>query len=462
MKAVTEFFHCYKSEIEKITKASVTASANIFSDNESVIPANFAKANTITGHGEMAEEALTLIDKLSGKNASVIGRTNVKNGADRLVNGTQIQTKYCQSGKKCINSCFDQNTGTFRYFNPDGTPMQIEVPSDKYLKAIEAFKAKISAGKVPGVTNPDDAYKYIRKGKLTYQQALNLCKPGTVESLTYDAATGFIYCSFALGISFLTTYIICYAQTKNKKDALNAALAAGIQVFGLAFMGHILASQLARTTLIKQLIPVSTYLVKALGYKSARNIFNAIRGSAATKQLAKILRSNFVTSAITFVVFSIPDTYNIFASRISGAQYIKNMLSLVGTMSTAGGGTLITSIAVAKIGAATGTTLNPGIGTAIGIGGGFIGGMIGGTAVKTLGDKVREDDSVTLTRMFNGIVLNLVYEYMLQEAEIDILIKKLNTVKAKEFKNCLRNCLQRKHRIKRSMLLYGISLMRLF
>lgn len=85
---------------------------------------------------------MTLIDKLSGKNASVIGRTNVKNSADRLVNGTQIQTKHCQSGKKCINSCFDQNTGIFRYFNPDGTPMQIEVPSDKYLEAIEAFKAK--------------------------------------------------------------------------------------------------------------------------------------------------------------------------------------------------------------------------------------------------------------------------------------------------------------------------------
>lgn len=456
--AISTFFKCYKSEVEKITRASVTVSANVFSDFESVIPANSARINKKTGHGEMAEEALTLIDKISGKKASVVGRTNIKDGADRVVEGVWIQTKYCSSGIKCVNDCFDKTTGAFRYFNLDGTPMQIEVPSDKYYEAINAFRSKILEGKVPGVTNPDDAYKYIRRGKLTYQQALNLCKPGTIESLTYDAATGVIYCSFALGISFLTTYVIYYAQTGNKKESLNAALAAGIQVFGLSFMGHILASQIARTTLTQQLMPISTYLVKALGYRTAQNIVNAIRamsgkgaisGVAATKQLAKILRSNVVTSLITFVVFSIPDTFNIFTRKISGAQYTKNMLSLAGTMATAGGGTLAASIGAAKIGAATGTTVSPGIGTAIGIGGGLAGGLIGGTAVKALGDRIREDDSVILSRMFNGVTLNLVYEYMLQEAEVDVLIEKLNEVKAKEFKQLFKKLISEKSQDKK-------------
>ena len=328
--------------------------------------------------------------------------------------------------------------------------MQVEVPSDKYYEAINAFRAKILEGKVPGVTNPDDAYKYIRRGKLTYQQALNLCKPGTIESLSYDAATGFVCCSFALGISFLTTYILCYTQTGDKKEALNAALIAGVQVFGLSFLGHILASQIARTTVTKQLIPISTYLVKSLGYKATQNIVNAIRamsgksaisGAAATNQLAKILRSNAVTSFVTFVVFSIPDTYSVFSRKISGAQYTKNMLSLVGAMASAGGGTLAVSIGAAKVGAATGTTISPGIGTAIGIGGGLVGGAIGGTAVKVLGDKVREDDSIILSRMFNGILLNLIYEYMLQESEIDVLIEKLNGIKSKEFKKFFKELL---------------------
>ena len=125
---------------------------------------------------------------------------------------------------------------------------------------------------------------------------------------------------------------ICFTQTGNKKRTLNAALVAGIQVFGLSFVGHILASQIARTTLTKQLIPLSTYLVKSLGFKATQNIVNAIRamsgkaaisGAAATKQLAKILRSNAITSIITFAVFSVPDTYNMFSRKISGAPIYK-------------------------------------------------------------------------------------------------------------------------------------------
>ena len=64
-----------------------------------------------------------------------------------------------------------------------------------------------------------------------------------------------------------------------------------------------------------------------------------------------------------------------------------------------------------------------GVGTAIGVGGGLVGGLIGGTAVKALGDKIREDDSMILSRMFNGVVINLVYEYMLQESELNVLIE---------------------------------------
>ena len=450
---VSNVFRFYKDETEKFTKEAILTSTGAFSDFESVVPANFAKVNTKTGHGEMAEEALTLMDKLKGKNAKVVGRDNAKNGPDRIVDGIWIQTKYCATGAKCIESCFDKTTGTFRYFNPDGSPMQIEVPSnpDMYTEAINTFRNKILEGKVPGVSNPDDAALYIRKGKLTYQQALNLCKPGTIESLTYDAATGAVYCSFALGISFLSTYIICYTQTGDKNQALNEAVTAGIQVFGLSFLGHVLASQVARTNLTKQLIPISTQLVKSLGFKTTQNIVNSVRamsgkaaisGSAATKQLAKILRSNVVTSVAVFAVFSVPDTYNMFAKQISGAQYTKNMLSLAGSMASAGGGTLATSLGAAKIAAATGTTIAPGVGTAIGLCGGLAGGLIGGTAIQVIGDQIREDDSVILSRMFNGILLNLIYEYMLQDSEVKALIEKLNSIKKKDFKGFFRRLLK--------------------
>lgn len=437
------FFKCYSEIYKKTIKEAAVSAENIFANLEAVIPENFSKVNTKTGHGEMAEEALTLLDKIQGKDAKVVGRTNEKNGADRIVNGVKIQTKYYSTGKGCINSCFDKTTGQLRYMTDTGKPMNIEVPKDKYAEAVNEFRKKILEGKVPGITDPNDASKFIKKGQLTYKQALNLCKPGTIESLTYDAATGAINCSFALGLTFLSAFILTYSKSGNKTEALNSAFAAGIQVFGLSFFAHVLTQQVARTALTKQLIPLSTYIAKSMGYKTVQSIVNAIRsmagksaisGSAAMKQLAKIIRSNVVTSIITFIVFSIPDTYNIFRKRLSTAQYTKNMLSLVGTMITSSGGTLATSLAAAKICGFTGTAIAPGVGTAIGISGGLLGGLAGAAVIKYVGDKICEDDTVIVGRLFNAIVANMIYEYMLTPNEIDVLVENLDAIKPKEFK----------------------------
>lgn len=58
------------------------------------------------GHGFAGEKANHLKDVLSGKDAQIVGGNNAKNGADRLVDGIYIQTKYCKTGSKCISECF--------------------------------------------------------------------------------------------------------------------------------------------------------------------------------------------------------------------------------------------------------------------------------------------------------------------------------------------------------------------
>lgn len=436
-----DFFKLYDDTYKSIIKESTVSASNVFSDLEAVIPENWAKVNTKTGHGEMAEEALTLLDKLEGKDAKVVGRTNVKNGADRIVEGIEIQTKYYSSGKKCIDACFDKD-GLFRYKTSQGNPMQIEVPKDKYAEAVNTFREKIIEGKIPGVTDPNDATKYVKQGKITYNQAKNLCKPG-ITSLIYDSITGAIYCTCAGGISFFATFLLCYIQTGDRKASFNAAFDAGIHVFGLSFAAHLLNQQVARTTLTKQLIPLSKYIVEKMGYKTTQAIVNSLRamagktaisGAAAAKQLAKILRSNVVTSLITIIAFSVPDTYKFFAKKSSGAQYTKNMLSLIATTAAAGGGTLGASVAAAKIAGAVGTSIVPGIGTAIGVAGGLIGGLAGGTVIKIAGDSIREDDSVIISRLYNSIVINLSIENMLSEKEVDELIEAFNEKKPKEYR----------------------------
>lgn len=120
------------------------------------------------GHGFAAERANTLYDKLTGHDAKVVGDDNAKNGADRIVDGVYIQSKYCATGSRCINECFEKDgNGTFRYMI-DGKPMQIEVPSDKYDEALKAMEEKIRNGQVKGVTDPEEAKNIVRKGHFTY------------------------------------------------------------------------------------------------------------------------------------------------------------------------------------------------------------------------------------------------------------------------------------------------------
>jgi hypothetical protein len=84
--------------------------------------------STERGFGILAEKANHYFDQLLLRNAQHVGGDNMKNGADRIVNGQYIQTKYCRGGAKSIDACFDK--GRFRYRGPDGRPMQIEVPRE--------------------------------------------------------------------------------------------------------------------------------------------------------------------------------------------------------------------------------------------------------------------------------------------------------------------------------------------
>ena len=99
----------------------------------------------------------------------MIGGDNERNGPDRLVDGVQIQSKYCSSGANCIAECFED--GKFRYFNADNSPMQIEVPSDMYEAAVKAMEERIRSGQMKGVSDPAKAREVARKGHFTYAQA---------------------------------------------------------------------------------------------------------------------------------------------------------------------------------------------------------------------------------------------------------------------------------------------------
>lgn len=387
------------------------------------------KFNTPRGHGFAAERANHLYDKLHGKNAQIVGDNNVKNGADRIVDGVNIQTKFCSSGSKCISECFEN--GKLKYLNPDGTPMKIEVPADKYEAAVQAMENRIKDGQVPGVKDPEKAKDLVKKSPFKYEQVKNIAKFGTVESITYDAMNGAIVSTSAMGISAVMTFATSIWNGEDFDVALEGAVYSGLKVGGTTFITAVLSSQLARTGLNSALVGSSETLVNLMGPKASAYLVNAFRsgkniyGAAAMKSASKMLRGNVITSAVSVVVLSSFDIANIFSGRISGAQLFKNVAN---TVSSVGGGTA-GWVAGAATGAAIGSAI-PIVGTAIGgVVGGIVGSFAGGAAAgkvsSTILDQFIEDDADKMIAIIQETFVQLAEDYLLNKNEAENVTDKL-------------------------------------
>ena len=416
---------------EEKVKPNINTASKVIYGNVSNASTNYGldKFSTPRGHGFAAERANHIYDTLTGKKAVIVGDDNAANGADRMVNGISIQSKYCSSGSKCIQECF--RDGKFRYINPDGTPMQIEVPSDKYDSAVEAMKNRIRRGEVPNVTNPEEAKNIVRKGHFTYEQAKNIAKAGTVESIAFDSVNGAIIATSAFGISSCLTFATSIWNGEDFNAALKNATYSGLKVGGTAFITAILASQLSRAGLNSLLVGSSEAVVGVLGSKASAVLVNAFRGgsniygAAAMKSAAKLLRGNVITAGISVVVLSTVDVVNIFRGRISGKQLFKNIAN---TASTVAGGTA-GWVGGATAGAALGSVV-PIVGTAVG---GFVGGLLGsfggGAVAGKVSNKVLnnfiEDDVNEMLRIIEKEFSELSVDYLLNKEEAESVIDDL-------------------------------------
>ena len=391
------------------------------------------KFHASQGHGFAAERANDLHDKLHGHKTKVEGDKFVKNGPDRVVDGVFIQSKYCKTGNACINDCFDSN-GNFRYM-VDGKPMQIEVPSDKYDTAVKAMEEKIRQGKMPGITDPKEAENIVRKGNVTYEQAKNIAKAGTVDSLVYDSKSGAVIATSAFGVTAMVTFATNLWNGESFADSLKIATYSGIKVGGTAFLNTVIASQLSKAGLNSMLVGSSEAVVNVMGAKASAVLINAFRvgeksiyGAAAMKSAAKLLRGNVITGGVTIVVLSTVDVVDIFRGRISGKQLFKNVTNTTTTVAGGTGGWLG--------GAALGTAILPGAGTIIG---GLLGSVAAGATTGKLTSSVLdhfiEDDAQEMLRIIQEVFGNLAKDYLLNQSEAEKAVDKLSAqLKSKTLK----------------------------
>ncbi|TLD97440.1 hypothetical protein LS71_001430 [Helicobacter jaachi] len=384
-----------------------------------------ALSNPAAGHGDMAELLNHQTDSLNPlKKAELIGKDNASSGADRIVNGQEIQTKYCATATRSVNAAFDN--GQYRYYDKNGKPMQLEVPSDQYEKAISVMEKKISNGEVPGVTNQDEAKNIIRKGSYTLQEAKNACKFFTKESLEYDAVNASIVALKTAGISFVLNTAMCYYRNGNIKEAIRQSFIVGLQTGGKTFAVYMIGAQLQRlpafSNFMQRIININfskgSYIGEGLAKMAGRQAGDKTIsvGNAANSTL----RATVITAAATIAVTSSIEVIQMARGKISSMQCVKNIFVNTGGIVGGAAGAVAGAIALSFI---------PVVGTfAGGLLGGMVGGMLGGGATKKVMDNLIEDDISKKYRIFYGQMARLAMLFKLSGEEMDEFSKMVDSM----------------------------------
>ncbi|HIH7900463.1 hypothetical protein [Streptococcus suis] len=365
-----------------------------------------AIAKAPQGHGHAAEYANNVIDKIKYPFQKVeqVGRDNVKNGADRIVGNQKIQTKYYAKASGTINAAFDKaNGGEYRYKG-----MQLEVPKDQYNESIQLMKKKIKAGKVPGHSEPDDAYLIIRKGNVTYNEAKLVAKGGNIVSLKYDAIDGAIQSIPAAGISFVLVFAMEKWAGKDTEEAAKSAIYSGVKTILLGAAIYTASQQIGKI------------LTKKIADQTVKNV----AANTVARQAAGV---------ISFGITVGPDVFDLLQGRISSQQLLKN--SLVAGTGLLGG--------VAG-GAVAGAFLGP-VGS-------FVGAVAGGTLAavgsKVVLDNFIEDDRIEMFAILKEEFIDIVMAMALSEEEFKEI---QNNIFDKKLGERLKDMFQKKQSVKNRM-----------
>lgn len=428
---ISEQFNPYILDNESYEAYNKRRNENILSNTISAaistqgVAATWAKnyqilQNDKTGHGWAAEimnhEDEGIWARITGK-AKLVGGDNATDGADRLVNGVKIQTKYCKTATRSVNAAFDnKGSGEYRYIDENGKPMQIEVPKDQDEEAVKLMEEKIKQGKVKGVTDPKEARNLVRKGSATYRESQAYAKFCTKESLKYDARNGAITAVTAFGIAFVINTAICYYRQRDAKIALKESFVVGIKTGGKAFSVFMIGAQMQRIPAINQFLQqvISFEFKGKIGSKIGTSLARAAGKEVGKKGMQSAansaLRGTIVTAVATIAVTSSIEIVQMMRGQISGMQCIKNVVVNAGGIVGGAAGALAGAAALSFI---------PGAGTIVGgLVGGLIGGLGGGHLSKKIMDNFIEDDLSKKQRIFFEHMITLSILFKLSKEEM--------------------------------------------
>lgn len=356
--------------------------------------------NGARGHGYAAEYGNNAGDRMKGahveyaaQNLDEHGR-QVKHGADRIVNGIEIQTKYYKTASETVGAAFQKKQAIYLRSDGSGKMMQIEVPRDQYQDALNAMQKRIDSGQVPNVSPGESAKDYVRKGYFTYEQSFNIARAGTIESLSVDIASGAVCCLGAAGISSIIIFAQAMWRGASPKEAMQDCLHTSMVIMGRGTLIYTLTMQLSRKE-IANVFAGKVYTTDGIaqGYKAFNNPIFSVSENMAAKisssgvvsskagqalGLDKMTGRRLIGTSVTVAVVFGPDVIKTLRGRISTKQLFKN--STIGAAGMAGAAIGQAAIPVPVVGA-------------------MIGGAVGGLGAKKVMDQFIEDDAKEMFRI---------------------------------------------------------------
>lgn len=381
------------------------------------------------GHGYGAEYGNKTVDRILGK--KVVGlqeRENghhKKSGADKIVNGQKVQTKYYKSAADTYRAGFKDDSH-------DYSGQVIEVPRDQYNEIRNKLQKDIDAGNMDGIEPGTPAENYLKKGYFSYPQSYRLAASGSIESITMDMANGIMTSMTSASISAIIIFASGVWQGKDIKEAAKDGIMTAGQVIGKGAVIYTITMQLSRG--------------KVWNYALGEGIKNPI-GNASDKLAKKITKSSIaessvgeklhlnemtgqklVSGTVTVAVVFGPGICRACMGKISVKQLAKN--------ATAG--------AAGIAGMAVGSAITGGNPL-----GGMVGGAIGGAVGKKVMDNFIEDDAVAMFRIMKEEFLDVVMSSYLTQEEFEEVAKRTIWDKkvSKELQNMYKKSKTGEHRI---------------
>lgn len=273
------------------------------------VPANaFVEAqNQVhrTGHGVMAERMNFLRDVERGALVTHEGWSNARHGPDKIVEGRPVQCKYYATARAGIASCFGPD-GKFLY----AENTIIELPIEQLPEGAEILAKRLGLPK-------EEAAKLLRGG-IPRRDALDLCKPLTRASLSYDLrlASVTFWSAFFLAGSIGAARCVVRGETglllKYSKCALLGGLNAGAT--------HLLAAQLGKSGIEAVVTPLTKRAATALGPRTNSLIGLAAGSKSGINQTTKILNGALLANVAATTVQALPDIYRLGAGQLTTAD----------------------------------------------------------------------------------------------------------------------------------------------